>query len=337
MLNKRARTSKESGRRATSPLNVPRIGWLDVLKRVYLSTGTHHISMIASSSAFYGLLGLFPAIAALISMWGMFADPVQVQQQLIALDEFVPSEAASIIEQQAQVVISQGSSGLSMTAIFSLLFTLYSASKGVNTFTEGLNIIYGEKDDRHFLIRGFINVMLTLGMILLVIFTLFSVAVLPIIFELIPFGSVLTATLYYLRWLVMLCVITLAIAVLYRFGPNRHAPRWEWLSVGTVASTFLWVLGSVGFSLYVSHFGSYNSTYGSIGAVIVLLMWFWLSAYIVLLGASVNCELERQTARDTTIGENKPLGQRGARAADTIARDGNDVLPSEISPTDSRS
>lgn len=324
---------KDHGRRATSPLNMPRVGWWDVLQRVYQANNAHHVSMIASSSAFYGLLGLFPAIAALISMWGMFADPVQVQQQLVALDEFVPSEAASIIEQQAQVVISQGSTGLSATTVFSLLLTVYSASKGVNTFTEGLNIIYGEQDDRHFLVRAFINVTLTLGMILLVILTLFSVAVLPIIFELIPFGGALAATLYYLRWVVMLCVITLAIAVLYRFGPNRHAPRWEWLSVGTIASTLLWVLGSIGFSLYVSHFGSYNSTYGSIGAVVVLLMWFWLSAYIVLIGASINCELERQTESDTTTGKEQPMGQRGAQAADTVARSNDDMLVSELTPT----
>lgn len=281
--------------------------------------------MMASSIAFYGLLSLFPAIAALISIWGMYADPVQVQQQLVTLDEFIPHEAAAIIEQQAEVVTASANNGLNFAAIGGLLFTLYSASKSMQSFTEGLNIIYGEREQRHFLVQLILNVTMTLGMILLAIFMLFSVAILPAIMNFFPFADTLTTSLYYLRWLVMLCIITLGIAVLYRFGPNRHAPRWEWLSVGTIASTLLWILGSLGFSLYVSHFGSYNSTYGSIGAVVILLMWFWLSAYIILLGASINCELERTTERDTTTGHAKPIGKRNAYAADTVAAGSRDV------------
>ena len=289
------RTARD--RRATSPLSMTRHGWWSILCRVYFSTQRHHIGMMASSIAFYGLLSLFPAIAALISIWGLYADPAQVQQQLVVLDEFIPHEAASIIEHQATVVTASANSGLNLAAIGSLLFTLYSASKSMQSFTEGLNIIYGEKEQRPFLMQLLLNVLMTLGMILLAIFMLFSVAILPAIMNFIPFADTLTTSLYYLRWIVMLCIITLGIAVLYRFGPNRHAPRWEWLSVGTIASTLLWILGSVGFSLYVSHFSSYNSTYGSIGAVVILLMWLWLSAYIILLGASINCELERTSAR----------------------------------------
>ena len=242
-----------------------------------------------AGGAFYGLLSLFPAIAALIAIWGMYADPVQVQQQLVNLDQFIPNEAASIIEQQAKVVTASAGRGLHLTAIGSFIFTLYSASKSVQSFTEGLNIIYGEKEQRHFLVQIMINVALTLGMILLAIIMLFSVAIQPVVMNFFPFADTLTTSLYYLRWLIMLGIITFGIAVLYRFGPNRSAPRWEWLSIGTITSTLLWILGSLGFSLYVSHFGSYNSTYGSIGAVVVLLMWFWLSAYIILLGASINC------------------------------------------------
>ncbi|WP_414499847.1 YihY/virulence factor BrkB family protein [Zymobacter sp. IVIA_12111.31 C1] len=317
------KTSRD--RRATSPLSVTRHGWWSILWRVYGSIQKHHIGMMASSIAFYGLLSLFPAIAALISIWGMYADPVQVQQQLVNLDQFIPTEAASIIEHQAEVVTASAGRGLNLTAIGSLLFTLYSASKSVQSFTEGLNIIYGEKEQRHFLAQIVINIVLTLGMILLAIFMLFSVAILPVVMNFFPFADTLTTSLYYLRWLIMLCIITLGIAVLYRFGPNRRAPRWEWLSIGTITSTLLWILGSLGFSLYVSHFGSYNSTYGSIGAVVVLLMWFWLSAYIILLGASINCELERTTEKDTTTGAPKPMGQRHAYAADTVAKDSNDI------------
>lgn len=320
-----SRTKTSQDRRATSPLSVTRHGWWSVLWRVYRSTQQHHIGMMASSIAFYGLLSLFPAIAALISIWGMYADPAQVQQQLVNLDEFIPAEAASIIEHQAEVVTASAGQGLNLAAIGSLLFTLYSASKSVQSFTEGLSIIYGEKEQRHFLVQIILNVVLTLGMILLAIFMLFSVAILPAIMNFFPFTDTLTTSLYYLRWLIMLCVITLGIAVLYRFGPNRSAPRWEWLSIGTITSTLLWILGSLGFSLYVSHFGSYNSTYGSIGAVVILLMWFWLSSYIILLGASINCELERTTEKDTTIGHSKPMGQRNAYAADTVAKNSNDI------------
>ena len=324
MLSSRHSQSSKD-RRATSPLSVTRHGWWRILRRVYGSIQQHHIGMMASSIAFYGLLSLFPAIAALIAIWGMYADPVQVQQQLVNLDQFIPNEAASIIEQQAEVVSASAGRGLNLTAIGSLIFTLYSASKSVQSFTEGLNIIYGEKEQRHFLVQIMINFALTLGMILLAIIMLFSVAILPVVMNLFPFADTLTTSLYYLRWLIMLGIITLGIAVLYRFGPNRSAPRWEWLSIGTITSTFLWILGSLGFSLYVSHFGSYNSTYGSIGAVVVLLMWFWLSAYIILLGASINCELERTTAQDSTTGHSKPLGQRNAYATDTVADDKYDM------------
>lgn len=322
-ISQSSKTSRD--RRATSPLSVTRHGWWGILWRVYGSIQQHHIGMMASSIAFYGLLSLFPAIAALISIWGMYADPIQVQQQLINLDQFIPSEAASIIEHQAEVVTANAGRGLNLTAIGSLLFTLYSASKSVQSFTEGLNIIYGEKEQRHFLVQIILNIVLTLGMIMLAIFMLFSVAILPAVMNFFPFADTLMMSLYYLRWLIMLCIITLGIAVLYRFGPNRSAPRWEWLSMGTLASTLLWILGSLGFSLYVSHFGSYNSTYGSIGAVVVLLMWFWLSAYIILLGASINCELERTTEKDTTTGRSKPMGQRNAYAADTVAKDSHDI------------
>ncbi|ANF58982.1 YihY/virulence factor BrkB family protein [Halotalea alkalilenta] len=320
-MEKSRRPLADTGQTARSPLEIPRAGWKQVLLRLYYTSEENHTSLVASGIAFYSLLGLFPAIAALISIWGLVSDPAQVEQQFALLNEFIPADAANMITAQARSVSASAGAGMSLTAIFGLLLTLYSASKGVKTFMEGLNIIYGEKEDRSIIKRTLLNLGLTLGMILMVIVTLFCVAVLPILFSFLPFAGFFAYALYYVRWLLLLGMITLAIAVLYRFAPNRKAARWEWLSIGTIVATVLWIAASIGFSIYVSNFGSYNETYGSIGAVIVVLMWFWLSAYIVLLGAGLNCELERQTSRDSTVGPAKPLGRRGAYAADSVAGD----------------
>ncbi|RKR04301.1 membrane protein [Kushneria sinocarnis] len=307
------------GREADTPAAIPARGWWQTLLRVRAEINDNHANLIAASIAFYGLLALFPAIAAFISLWGMIFDPDQVQAQIRMLSSVLPSEASTLIEQQASAVAAQPGSGLGATAIGGLVLTLFSASKGVRGFMAGLNIMYNEREERGLIRRTLITWLLTAGLILMTIVTLGSITLLPALIARLPFGGMLNALLIYIRWPLLLALVMMALTILYRFGPSRSPARLGWVSAGSVAATLLWLLGSIGFSIYVRNFASYNETYGAIGAVVILLMWFWLSAFIVLLGASLNCELERQTEQDTTTGRPKPMGERGAWAADTVA------------------
>lgn len=319
------RTEADHGRDAGTPMAIPVPGWKETLWRVRAQMEANHANLIAASIAFYGFLSIFPAIAAFISIWGLAFDPQQVQAQIAMLSSVLPEDAASIIHDQALAVNASASTGMSITAVAGLAFTVYSASKGMSGFMAGLNIMYGEREKRGLVRQTLINWGLTVGMIVMTIMTLATIAVLPPLIARLPFGESLSALLIYLRWPLLLLLVITAITILYRFGPNRKASRLNWLSVGAVVATGLWALGSIGFSIYVRNFSSYNQTYGTIGAVMVLLLWFWLSAFIVLLGASLNCELERQTRRDTTRGHDRPLGKRGAWAADTVAEGPGDI------------
>lgn len=323
--SQKGRKEADHGRDAGSPMTIPVLGWTETLLRVRAQMEANHASLIAASIAFYGFLGIFPAIAAFISIWGLAFDPQQVQAQIAMLSSVLPDDAADIIREQAVAVNASASTGMSVTAVAGLAFTVYSASKGMHGFMAGLNIMYGEREKRGLVRQTLINWGLTGGMIVMTILTLAIIAVLPPLIARLPFGESLSALLIYLRWPILLFMVIVAITVLYRFGPNRTASRLNWLSVGAVVATGLWAVGSIGFSIYVHNFSSYNQTYGTIGAVMVLLLWFWLSAFIVLLGASLNCELERQTRRDTTRGRDRPIGQRGAWAADTVAEGPGDI------------
>lgn len=241
------------------------------------------------------------------------------------LSSVLPEDAASIIRQQALSVNNSAGTGMSITAVAGLVFTVYSASKGMKGLMAGLNIIYGEKEERGLIKLTLMTWMLTGAMMVMTILTLGTIAVLPPLIAWLPFGDTLTALLTYIRWPILLMLVITAITILYRYGPDRAPSRVSWISVGSVTATLLWAVGSICFSIYVRNFSSYNQTYGTIGAVMVLLLWFWLSAFIVLLGAALNCELERQTREDTTTGKPKPMGKRGAWAADTVASDDRDI------------
>ncbi|WP_457807620.1 YihY/virulence factor BrkB family protein [Kushneria sp. EE4] len=316
---------KNRGHDSGSPLAMPGRGWKDTLFRVKRQVEANHATLIAASIAFYAFLGIFPAIAAFISIWGLAFDPQQVQGQIEMLSSVLPEDAASIIRQQALSVNSSAGTGMSITAVAGLAFTVYSASKGMRGLMAGLNIIYGEKEERGLIKLTLMTWFLTGAMMVMTILTLGTIAVLPPLIAWLPFGETLTALLTYIRWPILLLLVISAITILYRYGPDRAPSRVGWLSVGSITATLLWALGSIGFSIYVRNFGNYNQTYGTIGAVMVLLLWFWLSAFIVLLGAALNCELERQTKKDTTTGKPQPMGKRGAWAADTVARDDKDI------------
>jgi membrane protein len=314
----RAGTDRERGRQAERPQDIPKPGWRDIIWRTKAEITDDHVSMIAASIAFYGLLAIFPAIAAMISMWGLLFDPQQIAQQIKSVSGALPEEAAGIINDQAQAVAGGTGTGVSLAAVVGILLALYSASKGMQAMIEGLNIVYDEEEKRGFVKLTLMTLILTVGLIATMLVALGLIAVLPALLGNLGLGEVFRVVLTYARWPLLLVVALAGLAILYRYAPAREVPQWQWVSPGAVIATVLWLIGSIAFSIYVHNFGSYNETYGSLGAVVILLMWFWLSAFIVLLGAELNCEIERQTERDTTAGRPKPKGERGAYAADTV-------------------
>jgi len=306
------------GRGARRPSEINSSGWRDILLRTKSEITGDHMPIVSAGVAFYTLLSLFPAIAAVISVWGLLADPQRIGQQIEALTAYLPSQAAGIISSQARDVASGAGGTITFTAAGGLLFAFWSASKGVKSLIEGLNIAYGEDEKRGFIRLNLVALGLTLAFILGLVVVLGLIAVLPVLLGGLGLDGIVATLATLLRWPLLFVLMMLALAAIYRYGPSRDAPRWRWVSWGAVAATVLWVAGSIAFSAYVSNFGRFNETYGSIGAIIILMTWLWLSSFIVLAGAELNAEMEHQTGRDTTQGAPKPRGRRGARMADTV-------------------
>ena len=313
----------DRGRGADRPSDIPAKGWKDILWRVWQQQGEDNISIIAGGVAYYALLALFPAIAALVSLFGLIADPTTIEAQIANLEDLMPAEALQILSDQARSVASAPSNGLGWGLIIGLLLTLWSASRGTNSLITALNIAYGESEKRNFFYLILLSYGLTVAALLFVILTLALIVAVPAAINLLGLNETpIAIAAGFARWPILAIAVMFALGVLYRVAPSRRDAKWRWVSWGAVAATALWLLGSAGFSLYVSNFGSYNETYGSVGAVVILLLWFNVSAYVILLGAELNAEVEHQTARDTTVSENdgaeRPMGERGARMADSV-------------------
>lgn len=318
MSQQSKQTSHQRGRQADTPNDIPKRGWHDITWRVVRAARRDRITMFAAGVAFYALLALFPTIAAVISLWGLLFDPVEAGRQLYTISRFMPPDAANLIDQQAQEVVESTESGNVMTALAGLLIAMFIASKGVSVLVIGLNAVYGEQEKRSMLYRALVLVSLTFGLIVMTLVSLGFIAVVPVVVDRLMIDPPLDRVLQWLRWPALLVLMSLLIAMLYRFAPYRRSPQWRWLSYGTLFATLMWLLGSGGLSLYVRYFSTFSELYGSLGAVVALMLWFWLSAFVVLFGAELNSEMERQTCNDTTIGEVRPLGERQAFAADTI-------------------
>lgn len=312
-----------SGRLAETPSQIPRRGWREILWRVKDEVSRDNVDLIAAGVAFYGLLAIFPGIAALVAIFGLVMDPATVQAQMQQLTGMIPEAGRSIIEGQLTAVAAKSAQSLGLVAIGSILLALWSATKGTKALMTALNITYREEEKRNFFKLNAIALLLTLGAIIGTIVTLALIVVVPTLLDSVGgnlgLGDAAQWLISVLRWPILLVLAMIAFAVLYRYGPSRRAPRWRWVSWGASGAVILWVGVSMLFSWYVSAFDSYNETYGSLGAVVILLMWFYISAYVFLLAAEINAEMEHQTAKDTTVGAEKPLGKRGAFAADHAA------------------
>jgi membrane protein len=277
-----------------------------------------NVPLLSAGVAFYAMLAIFPAIIAVITVYAMVADPKQVESQVAEFAKGLPSGADTLLTGQLQAAASSADRALSIGLAVSLLGVLWSVSSGVQGLVKGLNLVYDEEETRGFLkLRG-LALLLTIGAIIVTVVALALVAVFPAVVGRLDLGRAGELAASAARWVVLALLILTALAVLYRFAPNRANPRWRWVTPGAVVALVLWLLGSVGFSLYVDNFGNYNKTYGALAAVIILLLWLFLSAFVVLLGAELDAETERQTARDTTTGPERPMGERDAEVADTL-------------------
>jgi membrane protein len=306
------------GRFAASPSEIPSKGWKDILLRVYRDIGEHRILALAAGVTYYTILAIFPALAALVAVYGLFSDPASISKHLDQAAGVVPDGAIEIGREQLTRVASNGSQALGLTFVIGLAISLWSANAAMKSMFDTLNIVYGEEEKRGFLKLNAISMAFTLAAIAFVLLLLGAVVMLPVVLNYRWLSDSADLLLRMVRWPAMFVVVAFALACIYRFGPSRRAPRWRWISWGSVAATILWIVASALFSWYASNFGTFNETYGSLGAAIGFMTWLWISAIAILLGAELNAEMERQTARDTTQGPAKPMGTRGAQVADTL-------------------
>lgn len=318
MTEKEQPNTAGRGRGADRPSEIPMAGWRDIALRVKDEIGNDNVSVVAAGVAFYSVLALFPALAALVSLYGMVADPAQIQGHIDSMQGVLPQDVLGTIEEQLNSLSSESSSALSFGAIGGLLFSLWSATKGLRALIASFNIAYDEDEQRGFVKIAAISLLLTAGAIIFMIVAIGLITLLPIMLGALGLTGWLQTLLGLLRWPLLALMLVFGLAVLYRYAPCRSKPQWRWVTWGSAIATVLWVIGSIAFSLYVENFASYNETYGSIGTAIVLLMWFYVSGYVIVLGAEINAEMERQTRADTTVPPDDPMGERGAYAANTL-------------------
>jgi membrane protein len=311
-------TQAAHGRGATAPSPFPAAGWKDVLWRIYENLNEHRIVAIAAGVTFYTLLAIFPCIAALVALYGLFSDPSTISMHLDVLSGVAPGGATEIIGEQLSRLSSQPRGTLGLAFLVSLAISLWSANSGMKALFDALNIVYGEKEKRSFLKLNALSLTFTACAIVFLLISLAAIAVLPHVIGYVALTPEIEQLIALGKWPVLLLVFAFALALIYRYGPSREERQWRWITPGSAVAAVTWLIVSALFSWYAESFGNFNKTYGSLGAAIGFMTWIWISTIVILLGAELDAEVEHQTARDTTTGRPKPLGTRGARVADTV-------------------
>jgi membrane protein len=289
--------------------------------RVKREIADDNLSIISAGVAFYAFLSIFPALAALTSIYGLVMEPTGLENHLRSIQGVLPPEAAQVFNNEVRRIGESENSRLGWSLAVGILLALWSAAKGMKAMIESMNVVYDDTESRGFLKLNAVAILLTLGAILFVILCLGLIVAIPVFLGAVGMKGLLGPLVNYVRWPVLALGGVFALGVLYRYAPSRRKPEWKWLTWGAAIAVLIWLSGSVLFSYYVTHFGSYNKTYGTLGVVVILMMWLLLSAFSVLLGAEINAEIEHQAAEDTTMGEANPKGQRGAYVADTLGRE----------------
>ncbi|HYJ70893.1 MAG TPA: YihY/virulence factor BrkB family protein [Actinomycetota bacterium] len=313
----RAVATDGRGRRADTPQEIPAKGWKDIAKRTLKEVKADQVPLLGAGVAFYVLLALFPAIIAGVSIYGLVADPQTVRDQINQLTNLLSPETAKLVGTQLEQVTSSAGGALGLATVLGILTALWSASSGMKALITGVNLAYDETEGRKFVkLRG-LSILMTLGAMVLLAVALALIVGFPAVPDSWPTPLQWTAAI--LRFVLLAALLLAGLAALYRYAPDRDKPRWSWASPGSVVATVLWVLASVGFSVYVNAFGNYNKTYGALAGIIILMFWLYLTAFVVLVGAELNAEMELQTVEDTTAGPTRPMGERDAYVADHVA------------------
>ena len=306
------------GYRASSPSEIPLRGWWHIVKRVAARSSNDNLSLVAAGVAFYALLAIFPAIAALVSVYAYFSSPTEITAHLSQFITLMPSSTRDIILQQVTAVSQKSQATLSLSAISTLILAVWSSSKGSQALITACNITYHESNKRPFLITLLMRFLFSVGAIMVAVIALLIIGILPVVLNLVGLTQSVDRVIQLISWPFLAVVFNVALACLYRYAPHRREAKWRWVTLGSVCATVLWIIASVGFSFYVAQFASYNETYGSLGGVVIMLMWLYLSAYIIIFGAAFNASIEQQTLCDSTKGEASELGGRGAYVADNL-------------------
>ncbi len=307
------------GRHARSPAEIPAAGWKDIAWRTWHEFNDDRITTVAASVAFFGILALFPGMAAFVSLYGMYADVGTAQKELEYLTGVLPADSLTFIGGEMIRIAATKRASLGATFSVSLLLSLWSANAGIKSLFGGLNVAYEEREKRGFIRLNLITLGFTLAMLAFVMLAMTAMVAAPValaFFDLDAKSRLIAA----LRWPLLLLVVFAGLSVVYRFGPSREHARWRWVTWGGVVASFGWLGVSLLFSWYVGSFGHYSLTYGSLGAVVGFMTWMWLSVTVILLGAELNAEMEHQTVRDSTTGEPLPMGVRGAKMADSVGK-----------------
>jgi membrane protein len=305
------------GRAAAHPHVIPWRGWRDILWRTGREISEDHLPAVAAGVTFYTLLAIFPAIGAFVSLYGLFADVGAVEKQLQEMSGVFPSSVVEIVGEQMLRLASQEQAKLGVAFVVSLLLSIWSANASMKALFDGLNVAYDEDEKRSFVSKTVWTYAFTFSALLYAVTIAGVLIAAPIVFQALGLGAIAGVWIP-LRWLTVLAVTAVAYGMLYRFAPCRARPRWRWVIWGSVFGAAAWLLGSLGFSLYVNNIAHYDATYGPLGAVIAFMVWMWFSIMTVLVGAELNAEIEHQTAIDSTTGPEKPMGERGAAMADTV-------------------
>ncbi|RZS91479.1 membrane protein [Motilibacter rhizosphaerae] len=313
-----ATAQRQPGAQAEKPTDIPAAGWKQILERAWKESKEDNVSLLAAGVAFFAFLAVFPAAIAAVTLYGLFADPTDVAKQADSLTSGMPADTRSLITRQLTAIAGEKSGALSVGLVISLLAALWSASGGMGNLMKAINIAYDEEETRTFVKLRSTALALTVGAIVFIVVAVGLIAVLPSLLD--GLGTAGVIAVQVVRWVGLVVAVMVALAVAYRYAPDRDDPKFPWTSQGAVIGGVIWIIASVAFALYASR-GGYSNTYGALAGVVVLMMWLYITSYIVLLGAEINAESERQTMADTTVGAPRPKGERRAVASDTFPED----------------
>ncbi|WP_339821854.1 YihY/virulence factor BrkB family protein [uncultured Parasphingorhabdus sp.] len=308
------------GANARSPLHFPLRAWWAILKRLYVMNDFHNLPLLSAGVAFFAFLAFVPLIAVIVLLYGLVGDPDTVTDSIEQLSAILPTAVLTILREQLLSVVNTNKAAQGLGLALALFVSTYGATRAANAMMKALNIIYEEHESRNIFMTTLVGAQITIGMAGVAIVGMIAISLFTYISNFLQ-GYLGDSVLVFLKlaiWLMAGFLVSLTFALFFRYAPDRRPAKWRWLSLGSVVATLLWLLITIGFGYYAANLGDYNATYGSLAAVVIFLMWLFLSAYSVLIGAEINAETERQTFQDSTTGKDRPIGKRGAVMADTV-------------------